>query len=234
MNRSNELGASRLYREALNACSAASRGDLEHRVLHIDEDDPMAPLAHAINDMIDVMDAFVRESATSLDFASSGKYFRRILAGGLHGSYARAAETINSSTLRMGDEAARLEKADRQRGELVEDIARAREVGAELAAATRRVEEVSNAIAAIARQTNLLALNASIEAARVGEAGRGFAVVAQEVKSLASQSAVRNEDIQGTLIEMGEAVEQTVGTIERVWGVIESQLDRSPDPHATP
>lgn len=218
------VSMSNAYQQALRACEAARRGDLEQRVLHIDETDPIAPLCHAINDMLDVIDAFVREAATSLEFASDGKYFRRILVQGLHGVYARAAQTINQSTQQMGDEAVRLQEADRQRAELVDDIRAARENGSGLAEATKRIEAVSNAIAVIAEQTNLLALNASIEAARVGEAGRGFAVVANAVKDLAARSAGQNKDIQRNLGQMSTAVEQTVGTIERVWEVIESQL----------
>lgn len=220
----NQVNHTRTYREALSACQAAAKGDFEQRVLSIDDDEALAPLFHAINDLIDVMDAFVRESGTSLEFASHGKFFRRILPGGLSGSYLRAAEVINTSTMKMGEEAIRLDEAERQRAELVEDMREARETGAGLAQATKRVEEVSGAIATIAKQTNLLALNASIEAARVGEAGRGFAVVAQEVKTLATQSAERNGEIRATLGEMADAVDRTVDTIQRIWDVIEAQL----------
>lgn len=49
---------------------------------------------------------------------------------------------------------------------------------------------ITAAISQISEQTNLLALNAAIEAARATEQGKGFAVVAEEVRKLASQSAL--------------------------------------------
>jgi methyl-accepting chemotaxis protein len=74
---------------------------------------------------------------------------------------------------------------------------------AELAAATRRVTAVLDALRGMADQTNLIALSASIEAARAGEHGKGFAVVADEVRRLAEQSAAAVAEATRTL----EAVE---------------------------
>ncbi len=68
-----------------------------------------------------------------------------------------------------------------------------------------RVDEVAAMIMGVAGQINLIALNATIEAARAGEAGRGFAVVAQEIKVLASRTAVATAEISRYVDEIQKA-----------------------------
>ncbi len=68
-----------------------------------------------------------------------------------------------------------------------------------------RVNEVAAMIMAVAGQINLIALNATIEAARAGEAGRGFSVVAQEIKILASRTAVATGEIRRHVDEIQKA-----------------------------
>lgn len=73
---------------------------------------------------------------------------------------------------------------------------------------------MSSAISTIAVQTNLLSLNAGIEAARAGEHGKGFAVVAAEVRKLADQSKMTAGNIQDTIVQMTELIDQTYETIQ--------------------
>jgi methyl-accepting chemotaxis protein len=58
----------------------------------------------------------------------------------------------------------------------------------------KKIGRVVKLIDSIAGQTNMLALNATIEAASAGEAGKGFAVVAGEIKELAQQTTLNQNE----------------------------------------
>lgn len=209
--------------EATRVCEQAARGDLEARVLNIDDGSPLSPMLHAINHLLDMTDAFVREASATLSFAGEGKHFRRVLPAGLQGSFRQAAHLINGASARMGDEASRLAKAERERADLFDDITAAKSVSDLLSRSTTEIQRMSEIVGSIADKTNMLALNATIEAARVGDAGRGFAVVAEEVKKLATQSASASKDIQANIGAVKKTSTETISCIERMWQVLDRQ-----------
>ncbi|MCH9813471.1 MAG: CZB domain-containing protein [Epsilonproteobacteria bacterium] len=65
----------------------ASQGRLESRVTHIPTDDPLAKTAWNINNMLDQMEALMRESATSIEQASLGNTHRNLYCSGLKGGF---------------------------------------------------------------------------------------------------------------------------------------------------
>ena len=212
-------------REMLRVMESITAGDLESRLLSIDDTDPHAPLYHALNTMLDTIDAYVREATASMHAVSNGVYYRRVLPTGMQGVFERSAETINAATGQLDAEWRQLKAKETQLAELTEDIDGAKRVTDNLAESTAQIESMSQIIKRIAGQTNLLALNASIEAARVGDAGRGFAVVAEEVKRLANESADATQDIQGNVAALRDASGLTVRSIDRIWTVLQGDTE---------
>ena len=83
---------------AAAVCENAMRGNLESRTTLDRDGGHIGTLQAAVNDMLDIVDAFVRESAASMEYASRGKTFRKIVIRGLPGSFKHAAEIINGGT----------------------------------------------------------------------------------------------------------------------------------------
>ncbi len=93
--------------------------------------------------------------------------------------------------------------------ESVSEVARLRDVAAQ-------VEKFSETIGFIANQTNLLALNATIEAARAGVHGRGFAVVADEVHKLAEESGREARNVGKAVQDTRRALDRAAQLLERI------------------
>ncbi|MEZ5919223.1 MAG: methyl-accepting chemotaxis protein [Alphaproteobacteria bacterium] len=72
-------------------------GDFEARVLNITDGGQIGKMQKATNDMIDYIDAFVREASAVMVCMNEGKYFRRILEDGMHGSLLNGTKVINKA-----------------------------------------------------------------------------------------------------------------------------------------
>lgn len=218
-----DAGVAYLHRwigTATEVCRAASRGDLEARILHIPDGEGVSEMLHSINHLLDMTDAFVREATATLEYASQRKFFRRVVSRGMLGTFRRAAECINTATEHMSHEAKALREAESRRKELVDTFGTTSEAVHSLELASREIGNVVEVIRKIAGQTSLLALNASIEAARAGDMGRGFAVVANEVKTLAQQTADATNGIQQQIGAIQSAARNTVAAIDHIAATI--------------
>lgn len=80
---------------------------------------------------------------------------------------------------------------------------------------TQAVADSIGVIRSWSDSCHMLALNASIEAARTGEHGLGFQVVATEVRKLAMLTKAATGQIEETLAQMVQALNQAVKTGER-------------------
>jgi len=105
-------------RRAADVCEQAARGNLEARLLGCREGGDIARMVNGINHLLDVTDAFVREAKASLDYASQGKFFRRVVLRGLPGTFRQGAQLINAASHKMDLQARQIADAERRRVEL--------------------------------------------------------------------------------------------------------------------
>jgi methyl-accepting chemotaxis protein len=211
------------------ALKEGTKGNLATRV-DMPGTDEMADISHEFERMLDVLSALVADvrSASSMVTHVGGQL----------------VEDGQSLSLRTQSQAASLEEATSNVGEVSDTVSRNSEAAQEVSLMTRslhgeasnasglmeqtvggmqalqttsgRMNEIIGTIDGIAFQTNLLALNAAVEAARAGEQGKGFAVVAAEVRNLARRSQAAAAEVRALIAESTERVGATVTAIEAV------------------
>ena len=176
------------YRAAFDAisvvCGAAAEGDLEPRVADLGDDPALIAVRRGLNHMLDLTDAFVREASASLEHASGGRFYRRFLVRGMHGSFRAAATVINDATDTMRAADARLREAESEQLRLADEFESAvLSVAQHVAAASTELEASSRSLANTAEHT---AARASDAVSGSQEASNGVASVAAAVEELAS------------------------------------------------
>jgi len=107
--------------EIARICRAATQGELEARLAAAA--DPEAEAARlAVNDLLDVIDAYVRESTASILACSQGRFFRRLLTGGLHGAFLRGGQSVEAGRVAMQEVALGSSAAGQTRARLAETL----------------------------------------------------------------------------------------------------------------
>lgn len=183
-------------RKASAVCREASQGNLEARILGYTRNDELGAMIQGINNMLDVTDAFVRESKASLEYAAKGKFFRRVLLRGLPGSFRQAASIINAGTEEMSKGATALIDARDRRLKLADDF--------ELA-----VRGIVTTVAAASTELTATAQLLAQNAAGTTDQSVAAAAASEQTAVNVDRVAAATEELTSTVAEVGRQVEDS-------------------------
>ena len=204
--------AARAISEAIAVCQQAGRGNFKARVVRVTENGDLGALLHALNDMIDRTDAFVREAAASMAAVSSNKYFRRIVHTGMHGSFLHASRTINDAAAAMAGKVKGFSGvADQFEGQI-------RQVCAEVAGAAVQLEMSARSMESDAQTATGKASSVAAAAAQTGSNVGSVAAATEELTASIGEIARRAENVASVAASAAGDAERTnaiVGDLSR-------------------
>lgn len=222
-------------RRAADVCRRAADGDLEPRLLHAPTDGDMGVMLHGINHLLDMTDAFVRESGAALDHAAEGKYFRRVLLRGLRGSFRHGAGVINRATEQMAAQAQQLKDSEARRRELASEMevvistlaSSASEMRATAETLADTAQRTTNDLAGAASAAGQTSVNVANVASTSRELRSTFSKVDQQTQqcAAAAQEAARHAEDARPVMENLQSVSERVAGVVKLIGQIARQTN---------
>lgn len=183
-------------------CERAAAGDLEARLTNLPVDAESGRVGRAINHLLDITDAYVRESRAAMDYCNRGQFHRPILLRGLPGTYRDAALTINSAALQMKERNEEIGRFQIERERMVHEVA---DTTQSVAAAC---EEVSATSGEISSQTER-AVQLTKESVSQSDAANRLVTALQqsagEIQSIVT--LIREIALQTNLLALNAAIE---------------------------
>ena len=192
---------------ATEVCERAANGDLEARMLNCHESVEAERLANAVNHLLDMTDAFLREVGASLEYCSRGKFFRRVILRGMRGSFRRASEEINQANDVMERDAALKESVEHRRVLADRFEGSVKKVFSELAASTGRVATAANTLSDIAGTGGATSRDAT---------ARATSPVAKDVAETSRQKSEKAHQLSEVIVLLQEASQRIGGVVKLI------------------
>ncbi|WP_193368365.1 methyl-accepting chemotaxis protein [Pelagibius marinus] len=210
-----------LKRIAQASETIARSGDFSLRVPRGKGGPEAEHLRHAINHLVDVTDAFVREAGAAMQHVAAGKYFRKIILRGLPGDFRASAQRVN---LAIDEMAAKTERFTALTDGFEREI-------------TSTIETVEQTVASVGEQSKTLNScaadsnhRASAMAAAATEASSNVQTVAgaadqlsaaiQNITEQVERQASITKEAQGNAQTASERMQELVETAEQIGEVL--------------
>ncbi len=219
----------RSIEKAMTVCRGAAQGNLGVRIGGIRDDGNVGQMLHNINRLLDLTEAFCRESQAAMEKANRRQYYRKIVPTGLRGDFSRYAQTINGSLDLMAER-------DREALRFAEE--NVRRIVQDVSAASAQLQSNASALMGNAQMTVEQALTsaaaseeASVNVQTVASAAEELAASFGEINRqttmatrISSEAVAIAERTDRTVRELGAAAAQ-IGSILALIQNIASQTN---------
>ena len=215
-----DAAQTRVIAKIAAVCQQISDGNFEARIMKVEETGSLAEVQHAVNDMIDRCDAFIREATAATDAVCRNIYYRRIMYGGLRGAFLVAAQSINASVKAQGEA---VEKARREAA----------------AAQARIIDTLSQGLKSLAegylafRITDFPAAYAQVRddfngaMTRLQEMTKAIAVATSEVSHATAEISASATDLSQRTEEQAAGLEQTSAAMEQIAATVRKTAENA-------
>ena len=169
-------------------------GDLDARIVLLQAPEEHVRLAHRVNDVVDLFQAFALETELSLRAAAEGRFHRRFLPRGMPGRLKDGALRINAARQSMLDRDTTLQARDAERQGLADGVS---QISERLAGAARELHSFATGLSASTR-TAVTEAGSALEtvsrleqvSADIDQAVRLIGQVASQTKLLALNATI--------------------------------------------
>ncbi|GLQ05685.1 methyl-accepting chemotaxis protein [Sneathiella chinensis] len=194
-------------------CEGIAKGNFELRISEIDNASPLSDIQWAINELVDRIDAFLREAEASMQHVAEQKYYRRILNNDMSGSFRRTAGIINECT-----------SSFEQRTRNFENIIRSFETN--IGSVSHSISESSRSLQDVATTLSSAAGNTATKAQNVNNAADSASASVQTVASSAEEMSASIQEIdrqiQNSLSNINSASEAAQSGNVKIRGLAEA------------
>lgn len=184
----------RYLTELCDTILAAADGNMDARICNRQSRGKLANLQNAVNQLLDLTEAFTKEAAAAMNCASRGEYFRKILPRGLRGDLVGYAEKVNHA-LSMMDE--QTETFRSSAGRIGDDI---RFV----------VSDLSNSAEVLSSNSDFLSQNVG----KIATQATDMRKAAEESSQALDGIATATEQFSGSIRQIGAQIEGSAALTE--------------------
>lgn len=197
-------------KDIINVAHLAACGDFEVRIQGTEGESDLALLGRTINGLLDVTDAFVREARASLQHASQGKFYRRVLLRGMPGTFRLAADEINLAASEIQKKEVQVKEAEQRRLSMADDLeASIQSVVSTVASSATELQATAQNLAALAHQSTTQAKTVSDAAeqssANVNSIAAATEQLTRSVEEVARQAKTSSAATESAVAESGNA-----------------------------